>query len=556
MNSRPKPVLVGAAEWLLQKLIVVWPQESRPWGIALAAELAELETSWASLRWSIGGLTFFLRSVASHFASWMCLPAGAGLVRRTTTTGDALPPTPKHSRLLTMALLCAAATLCILPQGREAATAVRASWSCGGIAGSEKRAIENLAARAIREHDANLLAFAAIAYPEPEKSEKWAEQAVAMDTSLSWIYATHATWGIRWEIPETHLRALREFDPDNSFVYLLSADRIYRNEIFPLYDHGSPSQQQIGQLLADDPQWAMWMEKALQSVRYDNYRQKRYELQSRVWREYPYLSPDVIAQSIQSQAWPDFGNLTAFTALRVQAAEQSHRAGNDAAAERSLKELAASCDRFAEGRQQDFLLWGFQIVRRISLNALETLYASTGRTTEAAAVSARIAESAKLRNSRSALYGRALDAVAATYRWRAYSVQLSALALLLFAIASALSLVVLEIAARFPKGKFGPAHRILSFTADYGPIVLLLASASFFLGYRPFAHAFAGFRSGELPLTNQAGLLFLLDSLRLTSPSQFGAGETYRLWWTITLLLSGLALFPLIRPFFKRRPES
>jgi len=553
MTSDRKPLLLRATEWSLRRLVRVWPLETREWAAAMATEAGEIENPWAALRWLLGGVLFFLRSVASHFLAWMRLPVGAN--SPLGAGGNRPAGLPRHSRLVTATLLLAAMALLLLPQGREALIAIRSSWSNSEMAASDKRAIEDLAARAIRERDARKLAFAAVSYPEPGKSNAWAEQAVAMDPALRWIYASHATRGMRWEIPESHLQALREFDPHNAFVYLLSADRIYRSKLFPLHDQGGATKSQINQILAGDSEWLGWMDEAARATRYENYVEKGQQLQQQIWREDRSFSPDVIAQSIQSQAWPDAGNLLAYGDLLIQRAREFHLEGRDAEAERSLQLLADFAERAGTiGRnQRDLNGWILETVRQKSLIELGTLYRSSGKTDRAVVVDVEVANLKKSRMERNSSHGQTFDSLISPFLWKGLFVQLSALAILLFAAISFLSLSSLEIDAVLQSKTVGMWSRIRCFVADYGPLVLLAACASLLLAYRPFEQAFAQFRSGATPVPTQGQMMLLLYSLHFASPTNLGSAFW---WWMITLSLSALAMFILFRPLWKRRAAA
>jgi len=63
----------------LQLALRFWPEESRDWGNALAQNSTKIEKPFEALRWAIGGLMLFSRASASHFLTWLKLPAGARL---------------------------------------------------------------------------------------------------------------------------------------------------------------------------------------------------------------------------------------------------------------------------------------------------------------------------------------------------------------------------------------------------------------------------------------------------------------------------------------------
>ena len=143
------PASARFARWLLEWAVRHWPEETRPWGLALAAEIDETASAFETVRWSLGGIMLFARSVLSCAWAWMKLPAGGSLPGARGPQGPSL--LPKRSRVFTAAILAAAALLLFLPVGREAIRTVRASWQGFRESPSDQRTLEELAARAKKE---------------------------------------------------------------------------------------------------------------------------------------------------------------------------------------------------------------------------------------------------------------------------------------------------------------------------------------------------------------------------------------------------------------------
>src|ERR1700722_20399210 len=76
VSSQTNARAARLARWLLGCAVRHWPAETRPWGRALAAEIDETVTAREALRWSLGGLSVFARSVLSGAWTWLKLPAG------------------------------------------------------------------------------------------------------------------------------------------------------------------------------------------------------------------------------------------------------------------------------------------------------------------------------------------------------------------------------------------------------------------------------------------------------------------------------------------------
>src|SRR4029077_15144248 len=268
--TAPQPSLpIRLAHSLLQLALGIWPDESRHWGQALVAELHEIEHRGEAVQWSRGGLLLFTRSSASHFFSGLKLPAGSTLTAASLpdVTGSSI--LPKRSRLFTLAILLATAAVLLLPQSREAISTVRASWNGYQGYSSDLSALQDLASRAQREKDAHTLAFVALATPDRERSMALADHAVAIDSSLVWIYA-NSTGHPGYAPPSKDgLARLLAADPDNGFPELVLARTFSEPLLQRLIYHNSPTELEFETSLAADPQWISCMDRAFRAPRYD-----------------------------------------------------------------------------------------------------------------------------------------------------------------------------------------------------------------------------------------------------------------------------------------------
>jgi len=86
------PASARFARWLLEWAVRHWPEETRPWGLALAAEIDETASAFETVRWSLGGIMLFARSVLSCAWAWMKLPAGGSLPGARGPQGPSLLP--------------------------------------------------------------------------------------------------------------------------------------------------------------------------------------------------------------------------------------------------------------------------------------------------------------------------------------------------------------------------------------------------------------------------------------------------------------------------------
>ena len=269
MTAPRQSMIVRSAHWSLNLALRFWPDESRHWGHALAAELGEIENPLEALHWALGGLMLFARASASQFFAWLKLPAGSRLSPASLPPGIAAPILPKRSRFFTAAVLAATALLLFLSQSRQAISLVNASWHGYEISSADRRTLANLAVRAEKEKDARTLAFVALTLLPPEQAMLLADKAVALDPSLTWIYTSR--FYRPGDVPQSTewIARLRASDPDNSFIELFTADAIVQPRYTALLAHGTPSPQQIESALAGDPQWVAQMEAAFRAPRYE-----------------------------------------------------------------------------------------------------------------------------------------------------------------------------------------------------------------------------------------------------------------------------------------------
>src|SRR5438874_8914138 len=94
--SQANSTAARLARWLLEWAVRHWPEETRPWGLALAAEIDETASAFETVSWSLGGIMLFARSVWSCAWAWMKLPAGGSLPGASGPQGPSL--LPKRSR--------------------------------------------------------------------------------------------------------------------------------------------------------------------------------------------------------------------------------------------------------------------------------------------------------------------------------------------------------------------------------------------------------------------------------------------------------------------------
>lgn len=551
----PQPSLpFRLAHSSLQLALRIWPEESREWGQALAAELHEIEKPFQALQWAIGGLMLFSRASASHFLAWLKLPAGSHLSQDPLLPGATPPILPKRSRLFTAAVLAATATVFFLPQSRVAVSTVRATWQGYQLWNSDRRTLEKLAAHAEREKDARTLAFVALTFPDSDHGARLAEKAVSLDPSLTWIYASRFYRPDDAPLSSDWLARLHASDPDNAFIILETADAIAKPRYSAMLADRTPPPEEIESVLASVPQWLAQMESAFRAPRYSNYLHKHWELICYEWNRDPTLSPAIIGYGLWSHRLPNLPNVRIFANFEIHRAQQALATGHPEQAASILQDVDGFANRMSEQAEADFERLSALELSRLATQEFRNLYAATGRPREASDASARLQ---KIQEAKRTFYlpSSAVQVVDPKFfNRKALLFQTCAVLLVVCGVTVALSFLLLEIRPRsFPQRR-AAWQRILCGTADYAPASFLILSFAFLVTFLPIAHVFAQYRSASASIATFQeisgtlwGLMQLPNFLEeMVNPTLF--------WWLITTVLVILAALFLFRLFSKAKP--
>ena len=225
------------AAWLARGAARAWPEESRKWGMALEAELFEIQGPGASLRWAIGGVMLFTRAWWNHFLRSWNRPAGVpegGPLAELAKNASRVPRTPRFVTALLLACFARQSFLsrtCGAPLLRRPKPGGYQSQSL-----QQSAEFAHLRKEADRNQDPQLLAFMALLSEDANERARMANEAVRLDASLTWIYCyVHAEQGPWWpySVPQVWINRLQEWDPDNAMPRLLVAQEIhtrYENE--------------------------------------------------------------------------------------------------------------------------------------------------------------------------------------------------------------------------------------------------------------------------------------------------------------------------------------
>jgi hypothetical protein len=532
------------ARWLLERTLRHWPEESRTWGLALAAEINETPSPLEALRWSLGGILLFARAVFWHVWTWMKLPVGGSLSSITGPEGPS--PLPRRSRLFTSAILTASAMLLFSTVGREAIRTVRASWQGFQQSDADERTLEKLAARAEKEKDANTLAFVGLRTTDPQRAAALVESAVSIDPELFWIYGIRKH-GPSFEPPqEERLSRLQAADPGNAVPDLLLADALIEQRVDWLFAHGR-NDDAIRHILEGDRRWLSLMARAYDARRYDSYFQRHDQLTRSVWNRKRYLSPTVVFSGLFQQALPCLRCVILFAQIKIHEARNLNAGGDLKRAASMLGDLDAFGTRMVDGSGTAIeKAVGLQVSSQVN-EALHTLYSDAGANKDAQRIALRLDQIKEQRRSiRKALPPRD-DPQARVFRREAMLVQCLGTLSVIAGLAALAGILLLELWPRKIRNAKTIWKNVTYWLADFAPAALLAACSTFLICFLPFQRAFSDYRSSDYLLSDQHGLADALWALIEIPGYALGVPARVSIWAFVTIALTALLLLVVVR---------
>ena len=422
------------------------------------------------------------------------------------------------TRFTTLLFLVLSASFLFLPPFRQALEALPASWGARGdedwyATWLERRGelrtevLQGWVRTAEQRRDSRTLAFAALHLQSQEKSKRLADEAVALDPQLSWVYFHLAGRNDHNpSIPQWAAR-LQSWDPDNAIPYLIAAQAISLRR----RSHGaSIVTPAYLDALANETAWRDLMSKAFAASRYDSYITRRFELERRVLREHGLDRPAVVMLSIAGYAIPDLANVRDYAdLLQEKLAAERERAGREEEARSYYWTVAHFGERVQLGSATDIERLIAAGLRAKAYERLLPLLRRRGEEDEAATVEF---SSRQARQSMTADHLDAESRPASSSFWTARMTRLFMKLAVLFASFTLLCLVYVG-AKRWTHGQTeGWLGRFLTRGLDYTPILLFFACLGLFITYAPFAEAFSHSTSPEGVWEALGPLGFSLDS--------------------------------------------
>ena len=363
-ESRPQSASQKLIAIAFSKIVSLWPADSRDWALAMQAELPQMESTQQSLHWLAGG-------IMSLGKAWW---NGA----TSSDNKKDLAPVKKPGILAALVTVAALAIL-LIPSANQGLRAVLTSWQPNHEA-AQRGQLLKIAREAESHGDAKTVAFVAMRVDSLPDSVSLANKAVSMDPSLTWIlsqgfYRTSWIPGARgWSAK------LKAWDPGNAVAFLVRA----QERVAELNPDLNPVTQSPREQIENDSQWLDDGRKALESPRFDSYRNRRLALDRDVLKSLGTTDPEIIGSDGLRAGWISTRPAQAYSSRLLKEGSAAAERGDKQTAKRNAWIVAHFGEIMrAHGESEVDRRSGIGFMRS-GYAVLQPLLAAEGRTDEAA----------------------------------------------------------------------------------------------------------------------------------------------------------------------------
>jgi len=346
------------------------------------------------------------------------------------------------------------------------------------------------ARRGEQQHDARTLAFVALHGPTVQERLRWADEAVAIDPSLTWVYLSLIlpALDVKQNPPDVQavVARLEKWDPDNAVPYLYEGIEIARRT-WPKNMSYSPTPAALD-VWAKQTEWCQAMQKAFTAPRYDSYTTRRFELERTWLRENHLDRPAIVLLSTAAYPIPNLLHIRMYADVLVE------KHGKEAEDAKHLPEALGyywTTERFGERmRLNSGLLIEKLIAVAVQKIADKRLTPALRNAGQADAATALEMGEQELNQQIDTLRGKNLLAQSVNYNWAALIVEFFAGLVAIFGTLTVVCLVYVN-AKRWVRPEIkGRLFQFLTVAENYMPVLLFVASAGLYLSYYPYAQNF------------------------------------------------------------------
>ena len=364
--------------------------------------------------------------------------------------------------------------------------------------GPSARQLEALRRRAEKNGDAQQLAFAAMHWPYDKREESFrlAEQAVARDPSLTWIYYHAASRHVgQWreaavaERLRSWVAKLEAFDPDNALPSLFHAELLRAAaKDWPQRSHVANADKAVWwPFLLAQTEWRAAMEHAFQQPRFDEYSVRRFDLERTVLRQQGWENPSTMLRYVAGYTAPNLLNIRQFAEFQTEyVAAQAERAGRHNQALATCFRTAAFGRRLREGAAN--LMEGLigTVVEAMGTRPWPEALRKAGRVEEATLAELQLSY---LRRG-AGVYARELLLQSSTSYWSGLLLHIFEFIVILFGLLTLASVLYVN-AKRWVRPRVrGRLYQAVTVAENYLPILLFFGCLGVYLVYSPYAYNF------------------------------------------------------------------
>ena len=320
MPAQSLPLSQRFSAFLARGIVRLWPAETREWGLAFEAELPEITTPLASVRWAIGGIMLLARERWKSFFRSFGRPIGVSagsLLETHVRNSSRVPRTP---RFVTVLLFLASAAILLHPDVRSCIRLSFRSFSAD-VRGYNLRwvwgpspwgSVRRLFKEAETNRDPKLLALLSLLSWDNDERLRLSEEAIQKDPLLTWLdYEQFRSQEHTFVLPESRLERLQKWDPGNGASRLFAAyAAAYRageewgSVQWPKLRYVQKSGLTQMDKAPPDAQWLLAMDAVYTAPKYDSYVDREFDLIRDVTQKYGVRDPDITLYLLASSNIP------------------------------------------------------------------------------------------------------------------------------------------------------------------------------------------------------------------------------------------------------------
>jgi hypothetical protein len=408
--------------------------------------------------------------------------------------------------------------------------------------------LERAARTAEQQRDARTLAFVALHAGDAQERVRCADQAVAIDPKLTWVYYSLVLQHRKEPVAQKWLAQLQAWDPDNAMPYLHQAASLFEERNLPYTSLPKALEQ-----LAQQADWRQLMEKAFAAPRYDTYMQRRFDLERAWLTERGEARPIAVVLSVAAYPIPNLLNIRTYANLLVnKLGKEAEAAGRTDEALRYYWTAAHFGERMQLQGATLIEKLIATVLQKMAYEKLAPLLRKAGRADEALTV--EYANSG-LQQFRETMGGKDPLAQSVNYGWAALLFHISGGLVVVFGVLTVLCLVYVNAKRWVRPEKKGRLYRFFTTAENYVPILFFLACVGFNVACYPYWRNLQHYMTASGGTHNFEPLFYnTLPFPVLPGQAQLPLGNPFvpYVWYA----LAGIAVVALVEILIRRRSAA